>query len=59
MIFEPLSVLGTPRKCCVCMRAASMTGFKRSKLGGIDRSSKQYFCDKHFELYSEPVSPSE
>lgn len=58
MIFEPISEFATPRKCGVCMREATLTGFNRAKLGGIDRSSKRYLCEEHSALYAEPTSPS-
>lgn len=58
MIFEPISEHATPRKCGVCMRAASVTGFNRAIAGGIDRSTKRYLCEEHSALYREPISPS-
>lgn len=58
MIFEPISELATPRKCGVCMREASLTGYNRSQSGGIDRSTKRYLCGDHAQLYAEPKGPS-
>jgi hypothetical protein len=58
MIFEPISEHSTPRKCGVCMRAASLVGFNRAKAGGIDRSAKRFLCEEHSALYAEPISPS-
>lgn len=58
MILEPIPDHSTPRKCCVCMKDASLMGFNRSKLGGIDRNAKRFLCGDHAQLYAEPVSPS-
>lgn len=58
MIFEPIPDHATPRKCGVCMREATLTGYNRSQMGGLDRSSKRFLCEEHSALYAEPISPS-
>lgn len=45
--YEALPEYSTPRKCVVCLEAATRLRFRFAQTQEVNQSSKQYVCSDH------------